>query len=136
MKELTLEANVDNIAVVTDFVNALLEEAGCAMKAQLQIDVAIDELFGNIARYAYASGRGEATVQVDLDRSIRQISITLIDGGTPFDPLKDAPAPDITSPLEKRPIGGLGIFLVKKTMDDVSSRHQDGKNMLTIRKKI
>ncbi len=136
MKELTLEANVDNIAVVTDFVNALLEEAGCAMKAQLQIDVAIDELFGNIARYAYASARGEATVRVELDREARQVSITLIDSGKPFDPLHEIPVPDTTSPLEQRPIGGLGVYLVKKTMDGIRYRHEGGKNMLTIVKRI
>ena len=135
MQELSLEAAVANISTVTDFVNAILEELDCPMKAQLQIDVAIDELFSNIARYAYAPGTGPATVRVETEEDPRAVILTFIDRGTPFDPLA-AEDPDITAPAEERSIGGLGVFLVKKTMDDVRYERRDGQNILRIRKRI
>lgn len=133
MKELTLAATVENIGTVTDFVNEQLENMDCPMKAQTQIDIAIDELFGNIAQYAYGPEGGEATVRVEGRESPRAVVITFIDGGMPFDPLANED-PDTGLPLEERGIGGLGIFMVKKSMDEVSYRYEDGKNVLTIRK--
>ena len=135
MQELSLEAAVANISTVTDFVNAILEELDCPMKAQLQIDVAIDELFSNIARYAYAPGTGPATVRVETEEDPRAVILTFIDRGTPFDPLA-AEDPDITAPAEERSIGGLGVFLVKKTMDDVRYERRDGQNILRITKRM
>jgi anti-sigma regulatory factor (Ser/Thr protein kinase) len=135
MQELNLEAAVANISTVTDFVNAILEELDCPMKAQLQIDVAIDELFSNIAQYAYAPGTGPATVRVETEEDPRAVILTFIDRGTPFDPLA-AEDPDITAPAEERSIGGLGVFLVKKTMDDVRYERRDGQNILRITKRM
>lgn len=135
MQELNLEAAVANISTVTDFVNAILEELDCPMKAQLQIDVAIDELFSNIAKYAYAPGTGPATVRVETEEDPRAVILTFIDRGTPFDPLA-AEDPDITAPAEERSIGGLGVFLVKKTMDDVRYERRDGQNILRITKRM
>ena len=135
MKEITLAATLENIAAVTDFVNEQLEANACPMKAMMQIDVAIDELFGNIAHYAYAPGTGEATVRVEIQQEPREAVITFLDRGTPFDPL-NADTPDITQSAESRPVGGLGIFLVRKTMDDVSYTYQNGQNMLSIRKRF
>ena len=135
MQELNLEAAVANISTVTDFVNAILEELDCPMKAQLQIDVALDELFSNIAKYAYAPGTGPATVRVETEEDPRAVILTFIDRGTPFDPLA-AEDPDITAPAEERSIGGLGVFLVKKTMDDVRYERRDGQNILRITKRM
>lgn len=135
MKEMTLKATVDGIPVVTEFIDGLLEALDCSMKAQLQIDVAIDELFCNIARYAYGEGEGEATVRFAFDEQTRTASITFIDRGVPFDPLQKAD-PDVTLSAEERGIGGLGIFMVKKTMDAMEYRYEDGCNILTIRKHI
>ena len=135
MQELNLEAAVANISTVTDFVNAILEELDCPMKARLQIDVAIDELFSNIAQYAYAPGTGPATVRVETEEDPRAVILTFIDRGTPFDPLA-AEDPDITAPAEERSIGGLGVFLVKKTMDDVCYERRDGQNILRITKRM
>ena len=135
MQELNLEASVANIPAVTDFVNAILEELDCPIKAQLQIDVAIDELFSNIAYYAYPDGAGEATVGFDFDPSTGFAAITFTDHGVPFDPLWSAD-PDTTLGPEERAVGGLGIFLVKKTMDEVSYRYADGANRLRILKRI
>ncbi|WP_405341568.1 ATP-binding protein [Ruminococcus sp.] len=135
MKELTVDAVVENIETVTAFVNAELETFGCSMKIQIQIDVAIDELFGNIAHYAYGHDRGTATVQIAFDEDSHTVTLTFIDSGTPFDPLKRED-PDTTLSLKQRSIGGLGIFLVKKTMDHMEYRYEDGHNILSIMKKL
>lgn len=135
MKELTLEASGDNIAVVTEFIDAELEDLECPVKKKIQIDIAIDELFGNIAHYAYAPGKGDAVVRFDFSPLTGMASITFIDGGKPFNPLERA-EPDPTLIAEDRPIGGLGIFIVKKTMDDMQYWRSDGQNHLCIRKQI
>ena len=133
--ELTVDATVGNIEKVTAFVNGKLEAHGCPLKAQKQIDLAIDELFGNIASYAYNPDVGPATVRVEVEKDPLSVIVTFIDRGKPYDPLKHSD-PDVTLSAEEREIGGLGIFLVKKTMDDVSYEYKDGQNILTIRKSI
>lgn len=133
MKELTLAAKIENVEAVTDFVNEQLETLDCPMRAQMQIDIAIDELFGNIARYAYAPDTGEATVRVEVTESPLAVIITFIDNGVPYDPLAKED-PDTTLSAEERQIGGLGIYMVKKSMDEITYRYQDGKNILMIKK--
>lgn len=135
MKEMNLEAKLENIPVVTGFVEEQLEALDCPMKTQMTMDVAIDEVFTNIASYAYGSEQGTATVRFDFDEEARVASVTFIDSGVPFNPLESA-EPDITLAAEDRPVGGLGIFLVKKTMDEVLYKYENGQNVLTIRKKI
>ena len=135
MKEWTFEAKVDRIPWLTERVDALLEDLDCPMKAQMQIDVAIDELLANIASYAYGTGEGEVTVRFDFQPGDRTVALTFIDSGIPYDPLAK-PDPDIALEVEKRSVGGLGIFLIKKTMDDMTYARQDGRNVLTIRKRI
>lgn len=135
MKELTLPATIENIEKVTDFVNEQLEEIECPMKAQMQIDIAIDELFGNIAHYAYNPETGPATVRVEVMEEPISVVITFIDHGVPYDPLKKDD-PDITLSAEERAIGGLGVFMVKKTMDEISYEYRDGKNILRIKKNM
>lgn len=135
MKEMTIAATVENIGAVTDFVNAQLEALDCPMKAQMQIDIAIDELFGNIAQYAYNPDVGEATVRVEVAEDPLSVIITFIDGGMPYDPLTAAD-PDITLAAEERSLGGLGIFMVKKSMDEIAYRYENGRNILTIRKNL
>lgn len=135
MKELTVEAKIENIEAVTDFVNEQLEALDCPMKAQMQIDIAIDELFGNIAHYAYNPEIGKATVRVEVIEDPLAVVITFIDNGVPYDPLAKAD-PDTTLSAEEREIGGLGIYMVKKSMDDITYEYKDGQNILTIKKKI
>ena len=135
MKELTLTATIENIETVIDFVNGQLEEIKCPLKAQMQIDIAIDELFGNIAHYAYNPETGPATVRVEVTEDPIAVVITFIDRGVPYDPLKKED-PDITLSAEERAIGGLGIFMVKKTMDEISYEYKDGKNILRIKKNM
>lgn len=135
MKELTIDATVENIETVTEFVNEQLESFDCPLKAQMQIDIAIDELFGNIAHYAYNPEIGKATVRVEVTENPLSVVITFIDNGVPYDPLaKDDP--DTTLSAEEREIGGLGIFMVKKTMDEIAYEYKDGMNILTLVKKI
>lgn len=132
-KEITVDATLKNIPEVTEFVNEKLESLNCPLKAQMQIDIAIDELFGNISNYAYSPDVGPATVRVEVEEDPVAVIITFIDGGRQFDPLsrKD---PDVTLPAAKRRIGGLGLFLVRKTMDEITYEYRDGKNILKIRK--
>ena len=135
MKELTLAATVENIETVTEFVNAQLELMDCPIRAQMQIDIAIDELFGNIAHYAYNTEVGSATVRVEVSEAPLAVIITFIDNGVPYDPLgKDDP--DITLSAEEREIGGLGIYMVKKSMDEITYEYKDGQNILKIKKNI
>ncbi len=135
MKELTIDAKIENIEKVTAFVNETLESYNCPAKAMVQIDIAIDELFGNIANYAYNPDVGPATVRIEIIDNPMSVVITFVDNGVPYDPLAKAD-PDITQSAEERAIGGLGIYLVKKSMDEISYEYKDGKNILKIRKKI
>ena len=135
MDELTIEATLENIPTVTAFVDCLLEGLDCPFKAQTQIDVAIDELFSNIAQYAYDPETGPATVRVEVQEDPMAVIITFSDHGKPYDPLSGKD-PDLTLSAEDREPGGLGVFLVKKTMDDVSYEYRDGQNILRIRKNI
>ena len=135
MKELTIAATVENIETVTDFVNEQLETLDCPIKAQMQIAIAIDELFGNIAHYAYNPEIGKATVRVEVIEDPLAVTITFIDNGVPYDPLAKAD-PDTTLSAEERDIGGLGIYMVKKSMDDITYEYKDGQNILKIKKNL
>ncbi len=135
MKELLLDAVTENIETATDFVNEQLESLNCPMKAMMQIDIAIDELFGNIAHYAYHPDVGPATVRVEVAENPLAVIITFIDNGIPYDPLKTE-EPDITLSAEERQIGGLGIYMVKKSMDEITYEYKDGRNILRIKKKL
>ena len=133
MKKITVDAKIENLQQVQSFIDTELEAAGCSMKAQMQIDIAVEELFVNIANYAYAPGSGSAVIGVDVKDGVAEI--TFADSGIPYDPLKRED-PDVLLSAEDREIGGLGIFMVKKTMDDMFYEYRDGQNLLTIRKKI
>ena len=135
MKELTIAATTDNIETVTAFVNEQLEALNCSMRAQMQIDIAIDELFGNIAHYAYNPEIGSATVRIEVLQEPLAVVITFIDKGVPYDPLSNAD-PDVTLSADERQIGGLGIYMVKKSMDEISYEYKNGQNILSIKKRI
>ena len=135
MKELTIEATPENVDKAIEFVDEMLEKYGCGMKEQMAIDVAVDELFANIAHYAYNPETGYATVKVDVVEDPLSVEITFVDNGKPYDPLAKAD-PDTTQSIEEREIGGMGILIVKKSMDAVDYEYKDGKNILTIKKKF
>ena len=135
LNELTLEAKVENLDEVLAFVDGQLEQLNCPLKTQMQIDVAVEELYVNIAHYAYTPNVGMATIRVDTLPDPLAVAITFIDRGIPYDPLKK-PDPDVTLPAEDRQIGGLGIYMVKKSMDAIDYEYRDGQNILRIVKYI
>lgn len=135
MKEMTVSAELDSLMAITDYIDESLAEMNCSRRKLAQINVAIDEIFCNIASYAYGKEKGTVRVRVDVEEKPRAILITFIDYGKPFDPLSGS-NPDVTLPAMLRPIGGLGIYITKKTMDNVSYEYKDGQNVLTIRKRI
>lgn len=135
MKELIIEAKRENLPEVQAFIDEQLEEAECPMTTQIAIDIAVEELFVNIASYAYSPEIGMAVVQVSVHEDPLAVEITFIDNGKQYDPLAKAD-PDTTLSLNERKIGGLGIFMVKKTMDNISYEYKDGKNILSITKNL
>ena len=135
MKELTIDATIENITQVTAFVDEQLEALDCPLKAQMQIDIAIDELFGNIAHYAYNPEIGPATVRVEVLQDPLAVVVSFIDNGIPYDPLAKED-PDVALSAEDREIGGLGIYMVKKSMDEITYEYKDGQNILRIKKEI
>ncbi|MBQ6132635.1 MAG: ATP-binding protein [Lachnospiraceae bacterium] len=134
-KELKLPATVDNISAVTNFVEHELTERNCPKSAKAQINIAIDEIFGNIAQYAYNPENGDATVRVEVTDDPIEVILTFMDKGKPYNPLEKAD-PDVTLSVKERKVGGLGIFIVKKSMDEIDYHYEDGKNVLKIRKNI
>ena len=135
MQEKKFPAVIESIPEVTAWIDEELEKRGCSMKAQMQIDVAVDEIFSNIARYAYPDGEGSATVRLGDDEASGLFSITFEDQGIPFDPLRQE-EPDVSLSAAERSIGGLGIFLVRKTMDEVTYAFRDGSNILCLKKRL
>ena len=135
MKEITVEASVANMDAVIGFLEELLDECGCPVKAKMQMEIAVDEIFSNIARYAYTDRSGEVTIRAALQEDPAAVCLTFLDRGIPYNPLEKED-PDITLSAEEREIGGLGIYMVKKHMDDVCYRYCDGQNQLTIKKYI
>ena len=131
----TFPAKVEALSDVLGFVDETLESYECPMKTQTAVCVAIEEVFVNVAHYAYGEGEGDMTLGIGFDTESREITFRMTDKGTPFDPLKK-PDPDITLPAEDREIGGLGIFITKKTMDTVTYAYENGENILTMIKKI
>ena len=134
-EELELEADVRNLPEVQGFIEEKLEAAGCPMKIQLQINIAVEEIFVNISEYAYTPDKGKAIVRVEIPAGKDEARITFTDWGIPYDPVARED-PDVTLPAEEREIGGLGIFMTKKAMDDVVYERKDGKNILTLKKNI
>ena len=135
MQEITMKAVIESIPAVTDFVDAQLEAIDCPMKAQMQINVAIDEIFSNISHYAYPGGEGEATVRFEYDPQAKEAKVCFRDHGVPYNSLNKSD-PDVTLPAVERAVGGLGIFLVKKLMDRITYEYTDGMNVLCIIKKV
>ena len=134
-EELTVEAEAGNLPKVQSFIEQYLEAADCPPKEMMQIGVAVEEIFVNIASYAYAPDTGEATVRVRVEQDPKCAVVTFLDQGKPYDPLSRED-PDVSLAAEDREIGGLGIFITKKTMDEVSYEYKDGKNVFTMKKKF
>ena len=135
MTSKTFPAKTESLSDVLGFVEETLEGFECPMKIQTAICVAIEEVFVNVAHYAYPDGEGDMSLHIGFDDQSRAITFRMTDKGVPFDPLKK-PDPDITLSAEEREIGGLGIFIAKKTMDSLTYAYENGENILTMIKKI
>ena len=135
MREMDIAATLENLDTVMAFVDQQLEEVGCSMKTQMQIDIAVEEVYVNIAHYAYNPEIGGVTIRVQIEEEPLEIILTFIDKGKPYDPLAKED-PDVTLAVEDRQIGGLGIFMVKKSMDNISYEYNEGRNILTLKKKL
>ena len=133
MKQLDVQAIDKNLPQVLAFVDEQLDAADCPKKIKIQIDLAVEEIFVNIAHYAYDPDIGTAIVRVDVLGDPPSVDITFIDNGIPYDPLAKQD-PNVKLPARERKIGGLGIFMVKKNMDDVKYEYIDGHNILTMKK--
>ena len=135
VRKLETDAVVENLDEVLGFVDEVLEANGCSPSVMMQLDVAVEEIYVNIAHYAYRPDIGKATITSSFDPVSRELTLVFEDSGKKFDPLAKED-PDISLPVEERQIGGLGIFMVKKSMDKVMYEYKDNKNILTIIKKI
>ena len=135
MTNRTFPAKIEALSDVLGFVDLMLEKYECPMKIQTGVCVAIEEVFVNVARYAYKDGEGDAELTIGFNDESRTVTFIIKDKGVPFDPLQK-PDPDITLSADERDIGGLGIFITKKTMDTVTYAYENGENILTMTKKI
>lgn len=131
MKELILQVSADRLEEVQEFVRGEMEAAGSSFKAISQVEIAVEEIYINIANYAYPSGEGEVVIRCKTGTETPKVTIQFVDAGTPFDPLEKEDA-DISLSAEERSVGGLGILMVKKLMDEVTYCYEEGKNILTI----
>ncbi len=131
--EIEVEATVENLGRVTAFVEEILTAVACPFKVQIQLEVAVEEIFVNIAHYAYAPNTGMAKISVELPDDPASVEITFADSGVPYNPLIK-PDPDVTLSAEDRQIGGLGIYMTKKTMDGMTYEYKNGQNILTLKK--
>ena len=135
MTHKTFPAKTEALSDVLGFVEQMLDSFACPMKLQTALCVAIEEVFVNIAHYAFGEGEGDMTLGIGFDEESRTVTFRMADKGIPFDPLKK-PDPDITLSADEREIGGLGIFITKKTMDELAYTYENGENILTMTKKI
>ena len=131
----TFPAKTEALSDVLGFVDQMLDRFECPMKIQMAVCVAIEEVFVNVAHYAYGEGQGDMSLGIGFDAGNHAVTFRMTDQGAPFDPLKN-PDPDITLSAEDRKIGGLGIFIAKKTMDSISYAYENGENILTMIKKL
>ena len=129
--KITVKADCIELGNITAFIDGILESHECPPKVQMQIDLCVEEVFVNIANYAYPDGEGN--VDIAINTLEQEVSIIFTDCGIPYDPLQKTD-PDVTLSAEERDVGGLGIFLVKKNMDSVAYYRVDGKNVLTLKK--
>ena len=134
-RTLTISAQRENLEQVQGFIDDLLADRPWDPTAVLNLQIAVEELFVNIASYAYAPGQGDVEIACALDEAAGRITVQFRDRGIPFNPLDKEDA-DITLSAEERGIGGLGIYMVKNSMDAVAYDYRDGQNIMTIEKNL
>lgn len=131
--KIVLPACTESIPSAVDFVSKYLQknDINCVDK----MAIVVDEIFSNIAHYAYKNVKENVIIICSYSDALREFTITFIDTGSEYNPLT-TPEPDVTLPLEKRAIGGLGLFIVKKFMDKLNYERKENKNVLTLKKKF
>ena len=134
-KSLTMDATTENLYQALGFVDEQLEQMECSPAVQMRIDLVVEELFVNVAHYAYAPETGSVTISIETEGNSKAVVISMEDSGVPYDPLAKED-PDVTLAAQDRQIGGLGIFMIKKNVDDIHYERKDGKNILTFKKFI
>ena len=132
--EFRIEAKVEKLPDVIAFATGTLTDR-CPLRARSHVELVAEEIFVNIASYAYPETGGFVTIRRSGGEGPEGLTLAFIDSGIPYDPLQK-PDPDLTLALEDRPIGGLGVFLVKELVDEVHYEYKDGQNILTVRKVI
>ena len=132
-KGITVPADMEHLEDVMGLVQEIMYKAGVDEKQRLKIEICVEEMYTNIASYAYENNEGKAEIKCHATDNPNEIVIEFSDSGKPYNPL-EKDDPDINAPIEERPIGGLGIYMTKKMMDSVSYEYKDGKNVLLISK--
>lgn len=135
MQDITLQASDDTLYTVLDAIEAHLCKNGCPDEVRTELLISVEEIYVNIAHYAYKGKAGEATVQMEVTQDPRICRVVFRDRGVPYNPLEKED-PDLSLSAEERKIGGLGIYMVKQYMDKIEYRYEDGYNILTIEKRL
>lgn len=132
MKEITVDADVKNLDSILEFIEDIIAPYDCDPSVQFQLEIALEEIYVNIAYYAYPNAIGKTTIRCEVLHD-NLLVMEILDQGNPYNPLEHK-CPDIELGLDEREIGGLGIFMVKKSMDELDYRYQDNNNIFTIKK--
>ena len=135
MQDITLQASDDTLYTVLDAIEAHLCKNGCPDSVKTEVLISVEEIYVNIAHYAYGGKAGEATVQMEVTQNPRICRVVFRDRGVPYNPLEKED-PDVSLSAEEREIGGLGIYMVKQCMDKIEYRYEDGYNILVIEKHL
>lgn len=134
MIEITVEADVKHLDIIFAFVNQVIEPYHCSASTRFQLEVALEEIYVNIAHYAYPSAVGTTTIRCEvIGEKEPLLYLEILDQGKPYNPLARQD-PDVELCAEAREIGGLGIYMVKSTMDAVSYRYESGSNIFALEK--
>ena len=134
-EELVIEAVVDNLDAVNSFVHKSIEQFEVSKRTLMQIDLIVEEIFVNVASYAYAPNTGSVKILIEAKEEPHTVSLTFIDSGVPYNPLEKSD-PDINLSVDDRQIGGLGIFLTKNLVDEISYKFVDSQNILQLTKSL
>lgn len=133
IKDITVKASIDNMHYILGVAEEMLGNAECPMPVITQFLLSIEEVYVNVASYAYGDGEGDCRIRYEICENGKALAIDLWDEGIPFDPLAKED-PDITLKAEERKIGGLGILMTKTMMDEIKYSYEDGKNHLYMKK--